>query len=106
MLCGIVAKPSPPEEAPDDAEYPEGPKGLAPSGAINHGPDKQWCDRATQPGSGEDDPVGGSPFLKRKPSRKTSRHVGEGSRFTGAEEEPRDQERNVVPDGAGRHRER
>ena len=105
MHARIVAEPSPPEDAPRDAECSENPERRSPSRVSENGCHEKWSDSAAKTGSHKHHTVSGAALAFRKPVRKAARHVGKGSSFSGAEEKSCRQDGDVAPDQAGDHRE-
>src|SRR5213592_1551346 len=105
MLRRIIPEPSPPEECPEDPKTAENPKARTPSGGGNQRYSQRRRQRAAKARSHKDDAVRPPAFGGRKPLREASRRIGEGSGFTGSEQKPEGEQRDVVPRGPRRHRE-
>src|SRR5213594_793350 len=105
MLRRIVPEPSPAEDGPEHPQTAENPKARAPSGSGNQCYSQRRRQRAAKARSHKDDAVRPPAFGGRKPLREASRGIGESSGFTGSEQKPEGEQRDVVPRGPRRHRE-
>src|SRR5678815_3664946 len=103
MLARIIAEPSPPENAPRDAQCSENPEGCSPSCIGEDRRYQQWSHCAAKTRAHEHDAVGRTPLPFREPVRKTPRHVGKSPGLSGTEKKSCGQEGDITPDQTRRH---